>query len=135
MNTIDQRTRNVAIAVTLIGVTPQAAQSDEYTDADLARMNADRPDPDRSWSGNIHRKHVATAQLLLAGLFSVVVAQFHCFLAVHRGRNTRPGRRHAHLQCLDSQPFDYYLQLITLDSQFLGNIFNEFVFHKHPSLD
>jgi thiosulfate dehydrogenase len=37
MNTIDQRARNVAIAVTLIAATPQAAQSDEFTDADLAR--------------------------------------------------------------------------------------------------
>ena len=37
MNTIDQRARNVAIAVTLIAAIPQAAQSDEFTDADLAR--------------------------------------------------------------------------------------------------
>jgi cytochrome c len=37
MNTIDQRARNVAIAVTLIAATPQAAQSDEFTAADLAR--------------------------------------------------------------------------------------------------
>jgi thiosulfate dehydrogenase len=37
MNTIVQRARNVAIAVTLIAATPQAAQSDEFTDADLAR--------------------------------------------------------------------------------------------------
>jgi cytochrome c len=37
MNTIDQRARNVAIAVTLIAATPQAAQSDEFTEADLAR--------------------------------------------------------------------------------------------------
>jgi len=92
MNTIDQRARNVAIAVTLIATTPQAAQSDEFTDADLARMKADRPDPDGSWSENKHRKHVATAQILLADLFCVVVAQFHCFLAIHRGRNTCPGR-------------------------------------------
>jgi thiosulfate dehydrogenase len=37
MNTLDHRARNVAIAVTLIAATPQAAQSDEFTDADLAR--------------------------------------------------------------------------------------------------
>ncbi|MGB7933451.1 MAG: cytochrome C [Gammaproteobacteria bacterium] len=37
MNTIDQRARNIAIAVTLITAIPQAAQSDEFTDADLAR--------------------------------------------------------------------------------------------------
>jgi cytochrome c len=37
MNTIDQRARNVAIVVTLIAATPQAAQSDEFTEADLAR--------------------------------------------------------------------------------------------------
>ena len=37
MNTIDQRARNLAIAVTLVAAMPQAAQSDEFTDADLAR--------------------------------------------------------------------------------------------------
>jgi cytochrome c len=37
MNTIDQRARNIAIAVTLITAIPQAAQSDDFTDADLAR--------------------------------------------------------------------------------------------------
>ena len=37
MITIDQRARNLAIAVTLVAAMPQAAQSDEFTDADLAR--------------------------------------------------------------------------------------------------
>ena len=37
MNTIDQRARNVAIAVMLIVAVPQAVQSDEFTDADMAR--------------------------------------------------------------------------------------------------
>ena len=37
MNTIDQRARNVAIAVMLIAATPQWARCDEFTAADQAR--------------------------------------------------------------------------------------------------
>jgi cytochrome c len=37
MVTIDQRLRNIAIASLLIAASPQSAQSDEFTDADLAR--------------------------------------------------------------------------------------------------
>jgi cytochrome c len=37
MITIDQRLRNIAIASLLIAASPQPAQSDEFTDADLAR--------------------------------------------------------------------------------------------------
>lgn len=37
MITIDQRLRNLAIASLLIAASPQPAQSDEFTDADLAR--------------------------------------------------------------------------------------------------